>query len=58
MLSEQAVREFQALYEKTYGKKISFEEALLQGERLVELMKIVYGSNINNLQKIKRKGVN
>lgn len=56
MLSPEAVMEFQRLFEKTYGRKITYDEALLQGTRLVELFRIVYGSSISKLQKIKKKG--
>lgn len=51
MLSKEAIEKFQHLFEKSYGKKISFEEAQLQGTRLVELLRTVYGQDIKILLK-------
>lgn len=41
-LSDQAIKEYQDIYFKEFGKKISKEEAREQGTRLVNLYKAVY----------------
>ena len=41
MLNDEAVKEYQEIYEKEYDKKISFEEARKQGEQLVRLYRAV-----------------
>lgn len=41
-LTEQAVREFQELYLREYGAKISREQAMDLGMKLVDLVSIVY----------------
>lgn len=41
MLSEEAIKEFQVLYEAEYGKKISKEEASDVAIRLLRLYKAV-----------------
>lgn len=42
MLSEERVKQFQALYKKRYGKEISYQDALEQGTKLISLLKIIY----------------
>ncbi len=41
MLSEEDVKKFQEIYKKEFGKKISKEEALEQGIKLITLIKII-----------------
>jgi len=53
-LSEKAIKEFQKIYKKEYGKEISYEEARDSGERLVDLYKIMFDSHIEEL-KLKEK---
>lgn len=49
MLSEEAVNEFQKIYKKVIGKDISYEKALEQGTKLIQLVKAVYKPLPNNL---------
>lgn len=42
MLSEQEVKEYMAIYKKIYGKEISYEEAIVQGTKLLRLVKLIY----------------
>ncbi len=42
MLSQQAIMEYQKLYKQTFGKEISYEKALEEGTRLVDLVRVVY----------------
>lgn len=53
-LSEKAIKEFQEIFKKEYGKEISFEEARESGERLVGLYKILFDSHVREL-KLKEK---
>lgn len=53
-LSPKAIREYQEIYKKQYGKEISYEEAREAGERLVRLCKIVFDSHVEEL-KLKEK---
>ena len=41
-LSDKDLASFQALYKKQFGKDISKAEALEQGTKLLQLMKLVY----------------
>jgi hypothetical protein len=55
MLREQEVREYIAIYKKVYGKEISYEEAMIQGTKLLRLVKLIYKpmteQEYNQLQK-------
>lgn len=42
MLSEQAIKEFQAIYKKEFGEEISYADASGKGEKLIRLFKIIY----------------
>lgn len=42
MLSEEAIKEYQEIFQKEFGKDISREEALDQGTRFMDLMRAVY----------------
>lgn len=44
MLSDKAIEEFQRLYKQHFGKEISKQEAMEQGLKLIELMRIIYKS--------------
>lgn len=42
MLSNQAILEYQAIFKKVYGKEIDIQVAREQGERLLNLVRIVF----------------
>lgn len=42
MLSNQAILEYQAIFKKVYGKEIDMQIAREQGERLLNLVRIVF----------------
>lgn len=42
MLSKEAVLEYQKIYRKHYGKEISYEQALEQGTKLLQLFGLIY----------------
>lgn len=42
MLSKEAVLEYQKIYRKQYGKEISYEQALEQGTKLLQLFGLIY----------------
>jgi len=52
MLSKTAIKEFQYIYEKEYGKRLSASEAEKQANNLLRLYKVVY-SSLPNTQKHK-----
>lgn len=41
-ISNDAIKEFQQLYKKEFGQEITIVEARKQGERLLQLFKIIY----------------
>jgi len=41
-LTEEDIKKFQQIYKKRFGKSISKTEAKIQGEKLVNLMKLIY----------------
>lgn len=45
MPSKQAIKEFQEIYRKTYGKEISFAEAEVQANALMSFVRAVVGPN-------------
>ena len=47
MLSEEDVKKFQEIYKKEFSKEINKKEALEQGTKLVNLMKILLKQNTN-----------
>jgi len=49
-LSDKAIKEFQEIYKKKYGKDISPEEARDAGERLVGLFEILFDSHVAELR--------
>lgn len=42
ILSDKAIKEFQGLYKKRFGKEISREEAYEQGVKLIRLTELIY----------------
>lgn len=42
MLSTEQITQFQTLYRNRFGKKISREEALEKGAKLIRLIEIIY----------------
>lgn len=42
MLSEEQIKQFQALYQKNFRKEISREEAFEQGTKLLRLVELIY----------------
>lgn len=46
MLSPEAITEFKTLYLKEFGVKLTNEQALDMGTKLIRLVKVVYGSNL------------
>jgi len=42
MLSDEQIREFQALYEKHFDKRISRKDALEKGIKLIRLIELIY----------------
>ena len=42
MLSDEQIKQFQALYKDAFGLEISKEEALSKGTKLVRLFELVY----------------
>ena len=56
-LTEQAIKEFQQLYQKEYGLSLSQEQAIDCGTKLIDFVRIVYGNNMpKSLDAIKRRG--
>lgn len=47
MLSEQMIEEFQKIYFITFGKKLTYEEAINQASQLIRLYKIVLEYPLN-----------
>ena len=54
MLSDEAVKEFQEIYKKKFGKEISYQDAYESGQRLVNLFKILWESDRKDKQKQRR----
>ncbi len=42
MLNKQAIEEYQKIYKEEFGEEISEDEAIEQGERLIQLFKVIY----------------
>lgn len=45
-MDEVAIKEFQGLYLQKHGEKLTSEEALEFGTRLINFVKAVYGNNL------------
>jgi len=50
ILTDQQINKFQTLYYKHFGEKISKEEAYEKGMRLVNLVKVICGPDLDNKQ--------
>lgn len=56
-LSHQSITEFQEIYRRVFGKKITREEAVEQGEKLLRLFRLIYQPlSLSNV--LTPKGVN
>lgn len=51
MLTQDQIQQFQLLYKKRFGEEISREEAIEKGMKLVDLIKLTYKPNENELEK-------
>lgn len=58
MLSSEAVNEFKELYLKKHGVKLTDEQAIDMGTKLIRLIKAVYGSNLPTKWKSKEVDTN
>lgn len=47
MLSKRAIEEFQEIYFKTFGKRLSFDDAADQALRLLRFYKFVLGKPVS-----------
>ena len=54
MISPEAIKEFQEIYKKKYGKELTHEEAVEASRNLLGLFEILYNSHIAEL-KLKEK---
>ena len=48
MLSDEQITKFQMLYKKHFGKEISRDKAYEKGLRLIRLIRLIYGSSIED----------
>ena len=55
MLSDKDIEKFQEIYKDEFGSVISRQEALEQGTKLVNLMKILLENNTENSAKTKKR---
>lgn len=46
MLPKEAVLEYQQIYKKLFGKEISFEQALEEGSKLLNLIFVIEGKEM------------
>lgn len=51
-LDPQAIEQFKALYLKAYKEKLTDQEAIELGTRLINFVKAVYGNNLPELKDI------
>lgn len=54
MISADAVEEFKRLYFREYGMKLTNEEAIEMGTKLIRLVKVVFGSNLPKEWKLRK----
>lgn len=47
MITDEAIKEFKDIYKETYRILLTDKEALNYGTRLINLVKAVYGDNLN-----------
>lgn len=55
MITKEALVEFQQLYLKEYGIKLTDQDALEMGTRLVNMVKAVYGNDLPEPKKIDKE---
>ncbi len=53
-LSEKSIKEFQEIFKEKYGKEISYEETAKSGERLVNLVKLLFDFVIEEKRRKKK----
>ncbi len=53
MLTKEDIEEYQQIYKKVYGEEISFEEAMVQGRRLLNFFKLITKQPVINLNNYK-----
>lgn len=58
MIAKDALVEFKELYLKEYGVKLTDQEAVELGSRLVNMIKAVYGSDLPKIDKEVKKEKN
>jgi len=59
MINSEAIKEFQDIYLKEYGKKLTNEQASELGKRLLNLFKLIYRPiKIKNKQEFKDSLIN
>ena len=51
-LSDKEIKEYQRIFKKYYGKEISKQEALEQGLRLVNFMKLLIEIDLQNKKSV------
>jgi hypothetical protein len=54
MLSEKSMKEFQDVFEKKYGKKLSKEEAIESANNLLRFFELLYKIDCRNKQSKKK----
>ena len=55
LLSDKQIENYRKIYREYFGRDISSKEALEQGIKLIELMKLIKLSNIKDVNTIKNK---
>lgn len=50
-LSEKAIKEYQAIYKKEFGKEISHADAADGGERLVRIFKLLFDGHVEEMKR-------
>lgn len=51
MLSEQAILEYQSIYKKHFGRRLSFNEAKIEAERFLRFFKFLLEIKLKNHDK-------
>ena len=55
MIDQKAIAEFKELYFQEYGIKLTDQEAMERGSRLINMIKAVYGHNLPVPKKIDKE---
>jgi len=53
-LPEKAIKEFQEIYKKNFGKEISYDKASESARNLINLYKVLYDSEVEDLKRQKK----